>query len=177
MGLRSWIGALQAGACRPGSRAGSGLAGFLLWRSSVTVAQVEETVARYLGTEKTREAFAGMVAMRGLANDPGLEADIGILNFGEHLLASAIGPASSRLVMALLLERHTKGSRDAMQLLDDALYKLWKSGTCLKEDVMTKSNKPDELAMRIAKAERGVFDDDQDLQDKKGGEESAAKGH
>ncbi|MBK8770508.1 MAG: PAS-domain containing protein [Rhizobiales bacterium] len=116
----SRIEALQAEAFLPDSRAGSGLAGFRLWRSSVTVAQVEETVARYLGTEKTREAFAGMVAMRGLANDPGLEADIGILNFGEHLLASAIGPASSRLVMALLLERHTKGSRDAMQLLDDA---------------------------------------------------------
>ena len=57
-----------------------------------------------------------MVAPRDLADDPDIEADIGILNFGEHLLASAIGPASSRLVMALLLERHAKGSRDAIQL-------------------------------------------------------------
>jgi PAS domain-containing protein len=77
-------------------------------------------VARYLGAEKTREAFDGMIRMRGLADDPAIEADVGILNFGEHLLASAIGPASSRLVMALLLERHAKGSRDAIQLLDDA---------------------------------------------------------
>jgi PAS domain-containing protein len=114
------IEALQAEAFLPDTRAGSGLAGFRLWRSSVTLGQVEETVARYLGAEKTREAFDGMVRMRGLANDPAIEADVGILNFGEHLLASAIGPASSRLVMALLLERHAKGSRDAIQLLDDA---------------------------------------------------------
>lgn len=112
--------ALQAEAFLPDTRSSRGLAGFRLWRSSVTMGQVEETVARYLGVERTREAFAGMVRMRGLANDPSIEADIGILNFGEHLLASAIGPASSRLVMALLLERHAKGSRDAIQLLDDA---------------------------------------------------------
>jgi Na+/proline symporter/signal transduction histidine kinase len=114
------IEALQAEAFLPDTRTGSSMAGFRLWRSSVTVGQVEETVARYLGAEKTREAFDGMVKMRGLASDRAIEADIGILNFGEHLLASAIGPASSRLVMALLLERHTKGSRDAIQLLDDA---------------------------------------------------------
>ncbi len=100
--------ALQAEAFMPDTRSRTGLAGFRLWRSSVTMGQVEETVARYLGVERTREAFAGMVQMRGLANDPAIEADIGILNFGEHLLASAIGPASSRLVMALLLERHAK---------------------------------------------------------------------
>ena len=116
----SRLEALQAEAFLPDQRASRGLAGFRLWRSSVTMGQVEDTVARYLGVERTREAFAGMVKMRGLANDPGIEADIGILNFGEHLLASAIGPASSRLVMALLLERHAKGSRDAIQLLDDA---------------------------------------------------------
>ena len=34
------------------------LAGFRLWRSCVTMGQVEETVARYLGSERTREAFA-----------------------------------------------------------------------------------------------------------------------
>ncbi len=68
------------------------------------------------------------------------------------------------------------GAKYGMQLLDDALFKLWKSGTCTKEDVMTKSNKQEELAMRIAKAERGVFDDD--ASEKKGDDgKPNGKGH
>ena len=43
-----------------------------------------------------------------------------MLRFAEHLLASAVGVASSRLVMALLLERHSANPRGAMRLLDDA---------------------------------------------------------
>ncbi len=127
--------ALQAEAFLPDPKAGSALAGFRVWRSLVTLGQVEDTVARYLGTERTREAFAAMVVTRGLADDAKIEADIGILNFGEHLLASAIGPASSRLVMALLLERHTKGSRDAIQLLDDASTAIEHSRTVLQSAI------------------------------------------
>ena len=53
-------------------------------------------------------------------HDPKAEADIRMLRFAEHLLASAVGTASSRLVMGLLLERHSKNPRGAMKLLDDA---------------------------------------------------------
>ncbi len=52
------------------------------------------------------------------------------------------------------------GAKYGMQLLDDALYQLWRNGTCSKEDVMSKANKADELTARIAKAERGVFEDE-----------------
>jgi Na+/proline symporter/signal transduction histidine kinase/ActR/RegA family two-component response regulator len=95
-------------------------AGFRLWRSSITMGQLEETVSRYLGEERARNSFAGLAQQRELDDDPKLEADIVAINHAEHLLASAVGPASSRLVMALLLERHAKGSRRATQLLDDA---------------------------------------------------------
>jgi Na+/proline symporter/signal transduction histidine kinase/ActR/RegA family two-component response regulator len=108
----------HAFAAHDGQR-GSG-SGFRMWRSSVTSGQVEETVARYLGASRARAAFAEMAAERGIDDDPALEADVRILRYGEHLLASAVGAASSRLVMALLLERHSKGSRGAIQLLDDA---------------------------------------------------------
>jgi twitching motility protein PilT len=52
------------------------------------------------------------------------------------------------------------GAKLGMQLLDDNLYKLWRDGIVEKEEVMIKAQAPDDLAMRIAKAERGVFDDD-----------------
>ena len=95
-------------------------AGFRLWRSSITMGQLEESVSRYLGQERARNSFASLAQQRELDDDLKLEADIVAINHAEHLLASAVGPASSRLVMALLLERHAKGSRRATQLLDDA---------------------------------------------------------
>ncbi len=48
------------------------------------------------------------------------EADIHLVRFTEHLLASAIGAASSRLVLSLLLRRGDAGSHSALKLLDDA---------------------------------------------------------
>ena len=52
------------------------------------------------------------------------------------------------------------GSRHGMQLLDDHLFKLWRDEIGAKEDVLAKANSPEDLAKRIAAAERGVFDDD-----------------
>jgi Na+/proline symporter/signal transduction histidine kinase/CheY-like chemotaxis protein len=114
------IEALQANIFTAQDLEGSASPGFRLWRSSVTTGQLEETVARYLGPDRTRLAFAKFADTRQMDDDPKIEADIVSLHFGEHLVASAVGPASARLVMALLLERHSKGSRKAIQLLDDA---------------------------------------------------------
>ncbi len=51
---------------------------------------------------------------------PQAEADIQLLRIAEHLLASAIGAASSRLVLSLLLRRRNVSSAAALRLLDDA---------------------------------------------------------
>jgi twitching motility protein PilT len=51
------------------------------------------------------------------------------------------------------------GSKYGMQLLDDHLFEIWKNEIATKEDVLSKANSPDELARRIAGAERGVFDE------------------
>ncbi|MEM8945064.1 MAG: type IV pilus twitching motility protein PilT [Planctomycetota bacterium] len=52
------------------------------------------------------------------------------------------------------------GSKHGMKLLDDHLYEHWKNELVTKEDVLAKANSPDDLAKRIASAERGAFDDD-----------------
>jgi twitching motility protein PilT len=57
------------------------------------------------------------------------------------------------------------GSRHGMQLMDDHLFHLWKQEKVTKQDALVKSHVPDELANRIANAERGMFDDDEDVQD------------
>jgi signal transduction histidine kinase len=93
---------------------------FRLWRSSVTVEELSETVARYLGEERTSSAFESFAASRRISLDPKHEADIHLLRYAEHILASAIGAASSRLVLSLLLRKRTVSTKAALKLLDDA---------------------------------------------------------
>jgi len=93
---------------------------FRLRRASVTVEELIATVARYLGEERTRESFASFAASRRISLEPQAEADFQLLQYGEYLLASAIGAASSRLVLSLLLRKRTVSTKDALKLLDDA---------------------------------------------------------
>ena len=76
---------------------------FRLRRASVTVEELTVTVARYLGEERTRESFSSFAASRRVSLEPEAEADFQLIQYGEYLLASAIGAASSRLVLSLLL--------------------------------------------------------------------------
>ncbi|MDF2995435.1 MAG: multi-sensor hybrid histidine kinase [Xanthobacteraceae bacterium] len=93
---------------------------FRLWRSPVTVEELIGTVARYLGEERTRASFESVSAMRGVSLEPNREADFQLIRYAEHLLASAIGAASSRLVLSLLLRKRTVSTKAALKLLDDA---------------------------------------------------------
>jgi twitching motility protein PilT len=52
------------------------------------------------------------------------------------------------------------GRKFGMQLLDDALFDLWRKGLCEEKDVILKSNNPGELKLRITNAKKGVFDED-----------------
>jgi twitching motility protein PilT len=53
------------------------------------------------------------------------------------------------------------GQRKGMQLLDDHMFRLWKEGTVEKQEILLKANMPEDLGVRIAKAERGLFEDEQ----------------
>ena len=93
---------------------------FRLRRASVTTEELIATIARYLGDERTRELFASFAASRRVSLAPQAEADFQVLQYGEYLLASAIGAASSRLVLSLLLRKRTVSTKAALKLLDDA---------------------------------------------------------
>jgi Na+/proline symporter/signal transduction histidine kinase len=91
-----------------------------MWRSSITAGELQRTVARYLGAERAERSFLEYAQSGGAPLAPNAEADIHLVRFTEHLLASAIGAASSRLVLSLLLRRGDAGSQSALRLLDDA---------------------------------------------------------
>ena len=93
---------------------------FRLWRTSVTVEELSATVSRYLGADRTRISFEGFAAMQRISLDPAHAADIHLVRHAEHLLASAIGAASSRLVLSLLLRKRTVSTEAALRLLDEA---------------------------------------------------------
>jgi twitching motility protein PilT len=57
------------------------------------------------------------------------------------------------------------GRKHGMFLLDESLFRLWKDGQCEKEEVLLKSSKPAELSAKIALAERGMFDEDDEYED------------
>jgi Na+/proline symporter/signal transduction histidine kinase/CheY-like chemotaxis protein len=93
---------------------------FRPWRTSVTVEDLTRTVARYLGEERTQRSFSDYAANNNIELTPKAEADIHLMRFTENLLASAIGTASSRLVMSLTIRRRNVGMKAALKLLDDA---------------------------------------------------------
>lgn len=93
---------------------------FRLFRTAVTVAELQATVARYLGEERATRSFEGFARMRGVDLARMGPADIHLLRYAEHLLASAIGAASARLALSLMLKRRNVSTRDALKLLDDA---------------------------------------------------------
>ena len=57
------------------------------------------------------------------------------------------------------------GRKYGMQLLDDALFNLWKTQLCEERDVVMKSNNPGELKAKISMAKRGLLNEDEEEED------------
>ena len=93
---------------------------FRRWRTTVTVHDIQSTVAQYLGPDRARHSFEAFAATHPVPLDPSAPADFELLRHAEHLIASSIGAASSRLVMSLLLRKRTVSAKAALKLLDDS---------------------------------------------------------
>jgi len=52
------------------------------------------------------------------------------------------------------------GAKYGMQLMDDALFKLWKEEKCTIEEILSRAHNPDELAKRIINAKRGIEEEE-----------------
>ena len=97
---------------------------FRRWKTSLTILDLERAAARYLGPERARRSFAAFAARTGrppaALGLPAAQADVQAIRFTEHLLTSAVGAASARLIMSLLLRRDHVSPDSALRLLDDA---------------------------------------------------------
>ena len=52
------------------------------------------------------------------------------------------------------------GAKLGMQLLDDHMFKLWRDGLVEKKEILFRANQPDELLAKVARAERGMMDEE-----------------
>jgi signal transduction histidine kinase len=84
------------------------------------VQDIQNTVAQYLGPERARHSFEAFAVTHRTHLEPATPADFELLQYAEHLIASSIGAASSRLVMSLLLRKRTVSAKAALKLLDDS---------------------------------------------------------
>jgi Na+/proline symporter/signal transduction histidine kinase len=115
----SSIGRLQADLFVPNALAPMAPT-FRRWRTTVTVQDIVGTVTQYLGPERTRDSFETFAASHRVSLEPSAPADFELLQHAEHLIASSIGAASSRLVLSLLLRKRTVSAKAALKLLDDS---------------------------------------------------------
>src|SRR5438270_5026178 len=93
---------------------------FRRWRTSVTVQEIQSTVAQYLVPDRARHSFEAFAATHNASLEAAAPSDFALLQHAEHLIASSIGAASSRLVMSLLLRKRTVSAKAALKLLDDS---------------------------------------------------------
>ncbi|MCF2525186.1 hybrid sensor histidine kinase/response regulator [Bradyrhizobium sp. G127] len=93
---------------------------FRRWRTTVTVQDLLSTVAQYLGPERALLSFETFATTHHIDIDRAAPADFRLLRHAEHLIASSIGAASSRLVLSLLLRKRAVSAKAALKLLDDA---------------------------------------------------------
>ena len=90
------------------------------FRTAITVNDLKDTIASYLGVERTERSFQTFEASGSTRLDGNEQASMAVVRFSEQLLASAVGSSSARLILSLLFKRHDSASRDAFRLLDDA---------------------------------------------------------
>ena len=90
------------------------------WHTPVKIAELKTTVAHYLGEERANRSFDRFARENSVLLEDHNVADVPLFRFAEQLLASAIGAASARLVVTLLINRKRAAPEEAVQLLDEA---------------------------------------------------------
>lgn len=93
---------------------------FRYTKPGITVQELRQTVARYLGKERTNRSFDRFEREYDVNLSPDEAATSHVLRFSEQLLASTIGAPSARLVLMLLLKKNDPSPKGAKKLLDDA---------------------------------------------------------
>ena len=94
--------------------------GSALWRGSADAAELIALVGRFLGPARAQTAFAAYARRHDIADVANLEADADLVHYAESLLASAIGSASARAMVASVAKEEPLSLGEVMNILDEA---------------------------------------------------------
>lgn len=93
-----------------------------LGRGTASVADLSELAARFIGRQRTDQAFADYARAIGIdLSDPRL-ADARLVRFTERLLAGAIGAASARVMVASVVKGAGLNLDEVMEILDETQH-------------------------------------------------------
>jgi len=98
--------------------------GSSFWRGTASVGDLRSLLVRFLGKERTEEELAAY-ALRHIGGrqrykwEDDLEADAGLVNYVEKLLAGTIGSASARVVVSKTVKEEPLGIEEVMDILDE----------------------------------------------------------
>ena len=90
-----------------------------LWSGTATVAELKELVARFLGLDETKKAFAEYESLYDLDIRSSDQADSNLVVFAERKLAGAIGAASARVMISSVVKGEEISVKGLMEILDE----------------------------------------------------------
>ena len=90
-----------------------------LLHGRVSIGDLRTMAERFLGRDRTRDAFAEYARRRGRSIEAGGQADGELVQFVERRLSGAIGAASARVMIASTVKGEGVGFEEIMQILDE----------------------------------------------------------
>jgi signal transduction histidine kinase/Na+/proline symporter len=93
--------------------------GTSFWRGTASVGDLRELVVRFLGPERSDEELSTYARKYQTAWEDDRQADAGLVNYVEKLLAGTIGSASARVVVSKAVHEEPLGIDEVMNILDE----------------------------------------------------------
>ncbi|HHO47263.1 MAG TPA: histidine kinase [Desulfobacteraceae bacterium] len=90
-----------------------------LWRGTVTVAELRDLVARFVGPDHADRTFSAYAERHDIVVPAGAQADAGLVAFAEKTLAGAIGAASARVMIASVVKGEEITIDSVLKILDE----------------------------------------------------------
>ncbi len=91
----------------------------IIWRGSASVEALRTLLTRFLGAERTEEAFTTYASQRGFDWSHKPEADAQLIDFAEKQLAGATGSASARVMVASVVREEPLSPEAVLNILDE----------------------------------------------------------
>ncbi len=96
------------------------LAESTIWKGRALVPDLKSLLARFLGAKRSDEIFAAYAKQHNVDWSLSWEADPGLVDYAEKILAGAIGSASARAMVASVVKEEPVSLEEVMHIVDEA---------------------------------------------------------